>query len=111
MKFSPRRRRYLKSRIRVLRDQRLSNREIAGKLNISERSIYRLAPSKEEGVSTDYQDADFFQKGSGRVSPVTRDLAIRLRSFGMTRKIVAWIFRVHPSTIYRWERAESNADL
>ena len=89
MKFSPRRRRYLKSRIRVLRDQGLSNREISGKLNISERSIYRLAPSKEEEVSINYQDADFFPKGSGRVSPVTCnlamvtcDLAIRLRGSG-----------------------------
>ena len=104
MKFSPRRRRYLKKRISVLRDRGLSNREIAGKLNISERSIYRLAPSKEEVVSTKYRDADFYPKGSGRVSPVTRDLAIRLRSFGLTREQVAWVFRVHVSTIYRWEK-------
>ena len=104
MKFSPRRRRYLKKRISVLRGRGLSNREIAGKLNISERSIYRLAPSKEEVVSTNYQDARFYPKGSGRVSPVTRDLAIRARGFGLTREQVAWFFRVHPSTIYRWEK-------
>ena len=98
MKFSPRRRRYLKSRIRVLRDQGLSNREISGKLNISKRSIYRLAPSKKEGVSTDYRAANFFKKGAGRASPVTRDLAIRLRGFGLTREVVTWCFSVHPST-------------
>ena len=108
MKFKKHKRRYLKKRISALRDMGLSFKEIALKLKISECSVYRLkSPNPPLG-----KEAVFFPKGNARASKITRDTAIRGRGAGLTVACVAWMFRVSPSTIYRWQKeAESISDL
>ena len=91
MKFSKKRKRYLKSRIPILRNRGLSNSEIAVKLDISERSVYRLQPTELSSSVT------FFPLGNARHSKETHALAIRGRGLGLTQELVAWLFRVHPS--------------
>ena len=98
MKFSKKRKRYLKSRIPILRNRGLSNSEIAVKLDISERSVYRLQPTESPSSVT------FFPLGNARHPKATRALAIRGRGLGLTQELVAWLFRVHPSTVARWEK-------
>ena len=98
MKFSKRRKRYLKSRIPILRNRGLSNSEIAVKLDISERSVYRLQPTESPSSVT------FFPLGNARHPKATRDLAVRLRGFGLIQGTVAWLFRVSPRTVSRWEK-------
>ena len=71
MKFSKRRKRYLKSRIPILRDRGLSNSEIAVKLGISERLVYRLQSTELSSSVT------FFPRGNARHSKATRALAVR----------------------------------
>ena len=103
MKFSKRRHRYLKKRIPVLRSGGYSNREIAERLGISERLVYRLSdPSKKD--STDYRDAVMFPKGSGHASVVTKLLAVRLLGYGLGLEKTAWLFGKSAFTIARWRR-------
>ena len=104
MKFSKRRKRYLKSRIPILRNQGLSNSEIAVKLGISERSVYRLQPTGLPASVT------FFPRGNARHSKATRALAVRGRGLGLVRELVAWLFRVSPMTESRWEKAYKLTD-
>ena len=99
MKFSKRRKRYLKSRIPILRDRGLSNSEIAVKLGISERLVYRLQSTELSSSVT------FFPRGNARHSKATRALAVRGRGLGLTQELGAWLFRVHPSTVARWEKS------
>ena len=103
MKFSKRRHRYLKKRIIVLRFCGYSNREIAERLGISERSVYRLSdPSKKD--SRDYRDAVTFPKGSSHASVATKLLAVRVLGYGLGLETTGWLFGKSASTIARWRR-------
>ena len=103
MKFSQRRKRYLRKQISELRNHGLSNKQIAVKLGISESSLYRLAG--KTGVSNG--EAQFFPKGSAPASPATKALAVRLSRY-LGRREVGWLFGRSPSTIGRWKRDFSN---
>ena len=101
MKFSKRRRRYLKKRIGILRGHGLSWKQVANKLGISESSVYRLRQPNENAVV-------LYPKGNARASASSKEIAIRYRGAGLTVACVAWVFRVSTRTIYRWCRSESN---
>lgn len=101
MKFSKRRKKYLRKRISALRNRGLSNKQIAVKLGISESSLYRLAG--KTSVSDD-GEAQFFPEGSAPASPVTKAIAVKLLGFGLGLREVGWLFGRSPSTVGRWKR-------
>lgn len=96
MKFTKRRKAYLRSRIRALRQKGLSYREIAEALGISESSVYRLKKD-----TTPACEAVFFREGSVQSIHATRELAVWAMSL-LTIDVTAWLFGVSPATLYRW---------
>ena len=100
-KFRPRRVRYVRGRIKALRERGLSYREIALKLRISERSAYRI--KKDSGSNAGDSDSMvFFPTGSARPSKATKVFAVRCVGFGLPLSIVGWLVGVKPQTIARW---------
>lgn len=104
MKFSKRRKKYLRKRIKALRNHGLSNKQIAVKLGISESSVYRLAGKTD--VSNG--EAQFFPKGSAPASPATKVIAVRLLGCRLGLREVGWLFGKSPSIVGRWKRDFSN---
>ena len=93
-----RRRRYLRGRVKELRNKGMSHKEISLKLGISERSVYRIA----QGCS---QDAVvFFSQGRGFSTEETKNMALKVLRAGLPLQETAWIFGRSPHTIARWRR-------
>ena len=107
MKFSKRRKRYLKQRISVLRGRGLSYKQIALKLGISERTVYRLRQPNDKAVV-------LYPLGNARASAASRSVAIRLRVRAFLQvRLVAYALGVNTSTVYRWQQkytTKSNAE-
>ena len=97
MKFTKRRKAYLRSRIRALRGRGLSWHEIGNALGISESSVYRL----KDTTPVCNPAPVFFPIGTASPNQATRELAVRVMSF-LTIDQTAWIFGVSPATLYRW---------
>ena len=106
-KFSKRRVRYLRGRIRVLRDRGLSWREIALRLHISERSVYRLKAAGK-GVTVDMPM--LFPQGTARPSKATKEFAVRCVGFGLPLSIVGWLVGVQGNTVARWRVSEKKSE-
>ena len=96
-----RRRRYLRERYRVLRNKGYSHKEIAVKLGISERTVYRIA----QGCRHD--EVVFFAQGRGWSTEATKNMALKILRAGLSTESTAWLFGRSPHTIARWRRDES----
>ena len=85
----------------MLRAKGLSYKQIAAKLGISERSVYRL----KSGKGADSDMPVFFPQGTAHANQATRDIAFRvLASLGY--QLTGWVFGVSISTLRNWRGSQ-----
>ena len=92
-----RRKRYLHERYRALRNKGMSHKEIALKLGISERSVYRITSACQNDAVV------FFSEGRGFSNENTKSMAVTiLNTTGLSVSVIGWLFGRSKHTIARW---------
>ena len=80
-----------------MRGKGYSHKEIADKLGISERSVYRITSACNKDAVV------FFSEGRGFSNENTKSLAVTiLNTTGLSVSVIGWLFGRSKHTIARW---------